>query len=175
MRDVLNNILTAEPTPPSTVMAACQAKEQQKRRLRRPTPPAVNEIIEAIVLKTLAKKRDDRYQSAGELEREIANYVAGLPTIAAGQKVLTRRGRNQILAGAIAAAALVVAVALTPWGMAARNGRRDIVSPNEPGLTTALLANSAGTPGQGCRPSQKPSREIVNSMGIKLTIFNPSR
>lgn len=61
MRDVLDNIQRAEPTRPSTI-----------RR-------QINDEIETIVLKTLAKERERRYQSAGELARDIRRYLNGEP------------------------------------------------------------------------------------------------
>ncbi len=96
IRDVLNNILTAEPTPPSRfASAACTP---------RPTL-AVNETIERIVLKALAKRRADRYQSAGELSRDISQYLSGLPTsalptlLAREQRVVWRTGTMSITHG----------------------------------------------------------------------------
>lgn len=81
MRDVLDNIMRAAPMPPSTVMAAHDARqENRRRRQKRPSP--LNQTIDAIVLKALAKRRDDRYQSAGDLARDVANYLSGRPTIA---------------------------------------------------------------------------------------------
>ncbi|MFG0306431.1 MAG: protein kinase [Phycisphaerales bacterium JB040] len=59
MRDVLDNIQRAEPARPSTV----------RRR--------INDEVETIVLKALAKDRERRYQSAGELARDIERYLAG--------------------------------------------------------------------------------------------------
>jgi serine/threonine protein kinase len=61
MRDVLDNIQRAEPTRPSTV-----------RR-------QINDEIETIVLKALAKDRERRYQSAGELARDVRRYLKGEP------------------------------------------------------------------------------------------------
>lgn len=61
MRDVLDNIQRAEPTRPSTI-----------RR-------QINDEVETIVLKALAKERDRRYQSAGELARDIRRYLRGEP------------------------------------------------------------------------------------------------
>ncbi|MCC6678445.1 MAG: protein kinase [Phycisphaerales bacterium] len=61
MRDVLDNILKAEPARPSTI-----------RR-------QINDEIETIVLKCLSKERERRYQSAGELGRDIHRYLAGEP------------------------------------------------------------------------------------------------
>jgi formylglycine-generating enzyme required for sulfatase activity len=116
MRDVLNNIVTADPTPPSRVLAARQAKEQRLRRVRRSAPSAVNEVIEAIVLKALSKRRDDRYQTAGELAREVESYLAGQPTIAGGQRILNRRSRLRVQIAATCAALTLVG-AFT-WGLA---------------------------------------------------------
>jgi serine/threonine protein kinase len=61
IRDVLNNILQAAPARPSTV-----------RR-------QINDEVETIVLKCLSKERERRYQSAGELERDVEHYLAGEP------------------------------------------------------------------------------------------------
>jgi tetratricopeptide (TPR) repeat protein len=59
MRDVLDNILHAEPAKP--------------RRLH----PAIDDEVETIVLKCLHKDRERRYQTAGELARDIERYLAG--------------------------------------------------------------------------------------------------
>ena len=61
MRDVLDNIQRAEPARPSTI------RKQ------------INDEVETIVLKALAKDRERRYQSAGELARDIRHYLAGEP------------------------------------------------------------------------------------------------
>ncbi|HUU95955.1 MAG TPA: serine/threonine-protein kinase [Phycisphaerae bacterium] len=61
IRDVLDNILRAEPARPSTI-----------RR-------DINDEIDTIVLKCLSKERERRYQSAGELARDVRHYLAGEP------------------------------------------------------------------------------------------------
>jgi tRNA A-37 threonylcarbamoyl transferase component Bud32 len=61
MRDVVERIIRAEPRRPRT--------------LRR----EINDEVETIVLKCLNKDRDRRYQSAGELARDLQNYLNGLP------------------------------------------------------------------------------------------------
>ncbi|WP_058234643.1 Stk1 family PASTA domain-containing Ser/Thr kinase [Devriesea agamarum] len=45
--------------------------------------PKVPPAMDQVVLKGLAKSRDDRYQSAAEFARDIANVIAGRPTAAA--------------------------------------------------------------------------------------------
>lgn len=64
MRDVLQRVILAEPHKP--------------RVYRRD----INDEIETIVLKCLSKDRERRYQSAGELARDLQNYLEGLPVAA---------------------------------------------------------------------------------------------
>lgn len=61
LRDVINNILTSDPVRPRTL-----ARE-------------VDDDVETIVLKCLAKEPQRRYQSAVELARDIRHYLAGEP------------------------------------------------------------------------------------------------
>ena len=61
IRDVLDNILRAEPVKPST--------------LRRD----IDNEVETIVLKCLNKERERRYQSAGELARDVEHYLVNEP------------------------------------------------------------------------------------------------
>jgi WD40 repeat protein/tRNA A-37 threonylcarbamoyl transferase component Bud32 len=61
MRDVLDNILRAEPARPST------------------TRRQINDEVETIVLKCLSKEPARRYQIAGELAADIRHYLAGEP------------------------------------------------------------------------------------------------
>jgi serine/threonine protein kinase len=130
MRDVLNNILNAEPTPPSQVIAARQAKEFAKgRRQRRRHSVTVNEQVEAVVLKALSKRREDRYASAGEFRHDVANYLAGRPTLAAGAK---SRGRSRRF-GSARWAGVVVMVVVCVAATAAWLGRRGGAGSERPG------------------------------------------
>lgn len=61
LKDVLERISSAPPEPP--------------RSARRTVHPEVG----AIVLKALSKSRDDRYQNAGELGRDLRRFLAGEP------------------------------------------------------------------------------------------------
>ncbi|HWE04017.1 MAG TPA: WD40 repeat domain-containing serine/threonine protein kinase [Tepidisphaeraceae bacterium] len=79
MAQVLNNILQAQPIPPSKILAPSPARRgRDGRRNYLPPEPPLNPIIEAIVLKALSKKPQDRYSSAREMAEVIRNYLCGL-------------------------------------------------------------------------------------------------
>jgi tetratricopeptide (TPR) repeat protein len=61
VRDVLDNIVSTVPARPSTI----------NRR--------INDELDTIVCKALAKDRGRRYQSAGEFGRDIGHYLTGEP------------------------------------------------------------------------------------------------
>ncbi len=102
MRDVLENILKAAPTRPSTI-----------RR-------QINDEVETIVLKCLSKESDRRYQTAGELARDVHHYLAGQPieakrdsTFYVLKKTLRRYKAPAAVAGSfvlVVTAALVVSL-----------------------------------------------------------------
>ncbi|MGD9691350.1 MAG: protein kinase [Phycisphaerales bacterium] len=107
MRDVLDNILRAEPARPSTV-----------RR-------QINNEVETIVLKCLSKERERRYQSAGELGRDVARYLTGDPIEAkrdSGWYVIRKTLRRR---RGVAATVALFATAMVVWGasMTAMYGR----------------------------------------------------
>jgi len=64
MYSILRNITEIEPLKPSCIV------------------PHLNSEAEAILLKALAKNPDFRYQSTAELERDIENWLQGLPVSA---------------------------------------------------------------------------------------------
>ncbi len=95
IRDVMDNILYAEPTRPSSI-----------RR-------DIDDEVETIVLKALSKDRERRYQSAGEMGRDIHHYLAGEPLEAkrdSGWYVLRKTLARHKLPVGIAAAFIVLLV-----------------------------------------------------------------
>ena len=93
IRDVLDRIMQAEPARPSTL----------HRR--------INNEVETIVLKCLSKERDRRYQSAGELARDIRHYLAGEPIDAKRDSalyVLRKLARRHAMATTALASVVVV-------------------------------------------------------------------
>ncbi|MBC7773736.1 MAG: serine/threonine protein kinase [Pyrinomonadaceae bacterium] len=100
MRDVMDNILRAEPARPSTV------RKQ------------INDEVETIVLKTLQKERDRRYQSAGELAKDIKRYLTGQPIEAmrdSGWYMIRKTVRRHKIAFIVAASMLAVVVGVSTY------------------------------------------------------------
>lgn len=137
MRDVLNNIMTAAPTPPSSVPGTKPAKwTQQRRRWLCKHKRPINPVMDAIILKALSKRREERYQSAGDLAVDITNYLSGRPTIAAGEAP-GKTWPKPVFATAMAALILVVATAV---------GYIRIAAMRSPGKSDkALVTASAGS------------------------------
>ena len=90
MADVLRHIAETDPTPPSRAWKAESGIISDKARSRRKASVAsslrrsvascpIDDEVQTIVLKTLSKERPRRYQSAGELQADIAHYLAGEP------------------------------------------------------------------------------------------------
>jgi serine/threonine protein kinase len=121
IRDVLNNIVTAVPTPPSKVAPPDAVGRQVvgQCRVAIHDRPVVNREIENIVLKALAKDRGRRYQSAGDLGRDIGNYLLGQQTAPGARQREggpNRAGTMSGRGGMVAVCALIVgAIALGVW------------------------------------------------------------
>ncbi len=113
--DVLRHICDAAPAPPSRAwLRGTGVGPRSGGRLRGECP--IDNEVETIVLKALAKERARRYQSAGELARDIRRYLAGEPIEAKADSpayVLWKQTRRYFRQTPVAALALLVAL-LTP-------------------------------------------------------------
>ena len=114
MRDVLDRIIRTEPVRPSAI--------RQK----------IDDEVETIVLKCLAKERERRYQSAGELGCDVERYLSGEPIEAkrdSAAYVLRKYLHRYRLPVAIAAGFVVLVTigligSLTFWRQAVIERRR---------------------------------------------------
>ncbi|MBU0616398.1 MAG: protein kinase [Planctomycetes bacterium] len=134
--DVLRHISETQPTPPRRSWTPDTGiTRRATRRLRSGECPIDNEI-ETITFKALAKEPERRYQSAGELARDIRHYLLGEPIEARGDSlayVLWKQSRRYFRQAPVAALALLCAilapgllVSLIFWHHAAHE--RDIAS-----------------------------------------------
>ena len=115
--DLISRIREVEPTPPCRAWHVDSGVRSRHRRLRRArTRCPIDRDLETIILVCLRKERDRRYQSAGELARDIRRYLAGQTIIVRPDSlwyVLHKKisRHRKLFAGGIVLA-LVVAVSL---------------------------------------------------------------
>lgn len=97
-REVVSRIVNDSPLPPSRSSAAS------------------NDEIDTIVLKCLSKERERRYQSAGEIARDLRRYLAGEPIEAKRDStayVLRKQLQKHWISAAVAAGFALVVLAGT--------------------------------------------------------------
>ncbi|MCP4544940.1 MAG: tetratricopeptide repeat protein [bacterium] len=108
--EVLRDITEAEPSRPST------------------HDPRINDEIETIILKSLAKEKDRRYQTANALAGDIERYLAGEPLDAKRDSTwyVLRKSlrRYRFVAGMVAAIVLVLAGSTIALSIMYRNQSR---------------------------------------------------
>lgn len=111
--DVLRHISETQPASPTRSWdREAGVARRDTRRLRFGECPIDGEI-ETVVLKALSKERERRYQSAGELARDIRHYLAGEPIEARADSpayVLWKQSRRYLRQTPVAALALLCAI-----------------------------------------------------------------
>jgi len=118
---ILYQLLTSRFPYPVTGRANEVIRHIAETNPARPTAvrPAIDHEVELIVLKCLAKEPDRRYQSAGELARDIRHYLADEPILATPAtaryriRKFVQRNRALVFTGLSIAAILVVATVVS--------------------------------------------------------------
>jgi tRNA A-37 threonylcarbamoyl transferase component Bud32/tetratricopeptide (TPR) repeat protein len=132
--EIVRNIEHAEPARPSSI------------------EPAIGYEAETIILKALEKEPGRRYQSAGELARDIDDFLAGRPISARSNSAwylvrkMARRHKAGVVMGCVVAGLVVAATAaaFVAQGQAARaNGVKEGVARM---LASLQFARNAMTP-----------------------------
>jgi len=77
MAEVLRHIAETPPTPPSRSWTVAAGVGPAKTG--RPGRCPIDDEVETIALKSLSKERERRYQSAGELAKDIRHYLSNEP------------------------------------------------------------------------------------------------
>ncbi len=88
MADVLKHIAETPPTPPSRRWSTTSGVATRSTKRVKPGSCPIDRDIQTVVLKSLAKERTRRYQSPGELGRDIDHYLSGEPLEARGDSLL---------------------------------------------------------------------------------------
>ncbi len=78
MADAIRTIVETDPEPPSSWYRS-RCRSGSRESAAEAMPYKVNDEIETIVLKALSKEKSRRYQSAGELQRDVERYLSGEP------------------------------------------------------------------------------------------------
>ncbi|MCH8854069.1 MAG: protein kinase, partial [Planctomycetes bacterium] len=79
MAEVLRHIAETPPTPPSRQWTADSGVTKRSSRHVRAGKCPIDDELQTVILKTLSKERGRRYQSAGDLARDLGHYLAGEP------------------------------------------------------------------------------------------------
>ena len=110
--DALRHITETPPTPPTRAWSSEAGIIRHGRQRLRPDKCPIDREVETIMLKALAKQRDRRYQSAGELARDLRHYLAGEPIQArrdsARYVIWKTLGRYRFAVGVAAAFVLIL-------------------------------------------------------------------
>ena len=77
--EVLAHITETPPMPPRRRWSSDSGLHGLPTRRRKPNGCPIDDEVETIVLRALAKEPQRRYQSAGELSRDIGHYLNGEP------------------------------------------------------------------------------------------------
>jgi hypothetical protein len=139
--------------------------------------PAVNETVEKIVLKALAKKRELRYASAGDLGRDVARYLAGQRTAAPRQQpgaALLPKRRVGLIIGIAGACMVVIAAAAVLMRGSSRpetqpvapveSAKTSVPEPHPPAMVPAAVSPAAAienTQANAVAPS------VPHAMGVR--------
>lgn len=79
MAEVLRHIAETPPTPPSRQWKSDSGITTRSTRKIRAGVCPIDDEVQTIVMRSLAKERERRYQSAGELVRDIEHYLKDEP------------------------------------------------------------------------------------------------
>lgn len=125
MADVLQRIIDAPPTPPSRQWTRDSGINRRSSGHFRVDQCPIDDEAETIILKTLAKERQRRYQNANELAEDIRRYLGGEPIKAKRDSlayVLGKRIRRNRLTVGLSLALFVVVTASLVGTLKSRTG-----------------------------------------------------
>ena len=139
MAEVLKHIAETPPTPPSRSWKSDSGITRRTTKRLRPGQCPIDDEVQTIVLRTLAKERERRYQSAGELAKDVSHYLAGEPIDAKRDSAFyvlkkhMRRYRLPITFAAMFVVLITVSlvVSFSLWRQAERNRATAVLAQQE--------------------------------------------
>ncbi|MGE0480036.1 MAG: tetratricopeptide repeat protein [Phycisphaerae bacterium] len=177
MADVLRHIAETAPTPPSRRWRSESGISGRVSGRGRSVQCPIDGELETIVLKALAKERERRYQSAGELARDLRHYLTGEPIEARRdsglymlRKALRRYRAAVVVAGAFAALIAIFAAAMTVQSLRVRDQRdraRGAEQLAEKRLATATAAR------EDAERARRQAETVVAFLRTALSGANP--
>lgn len=161
VHEVLDRIISAEPAPPSRIAARLDGA------------PRIDEDLDTIALRCLAKQPERRYQSAADLAADIRRFLAGEPIDARRDSrayVLRKQLRRHRVAVAVAASFLFMLVgglivSLALWRSAVRHQRAA-----EENLDAARIAQAAAA--ENAARAQGEAQRGRRVLDLLTAIFN---
>ncbi len=142
--DLLRRIAQEEPRPP--------------RRIR----PSIPADLETIILKSIAKAPDQRYQSAQQFADDLRRFLDGKPTLARRPTLMDHAGKWTRRHMRLVAAAACVAI-LAAAGLAAST----LMIAGAHASTKAALQKSQASEARA-QSHYRQAREVVDRFGVRL-------
>jgi len=150
MAEVLKHIAETDPAPPGRTWSRESGVRTRSARRWLADQCPIDDDVQTIVLRALAKERDRRYQSAGELARDIRHYLADEPiearrdsAIYVLRKQLHRYRAQMVTAAALALLVAAAAVVSTTFYVRAEQQRRHAQRMAEAEARQRALADAA--------------------------------
>ena len=118
MGDILKHIAETPPTPPTQNWTSDSGvSSRSQKRLRLGECP-IDDDVQTIILKALSKERERRYQSAGEVARDIGHYLKDDPIEArrdSGWYIASKVFRKHRFAITLSGAFVTAVFAVSVW------------------------------------------------------------
>jgi serine/threonine protein kinase len=177
MADVLKHIAETPPTPPSRSWRRDSGVAKRSTRRLRAGDCPIDDEVQTIVLKTLSKERERRYQSAGELARDVRHYLAGEPIEARRDSSWYALGktirRYRIAIGITLAFMLVLAgaTAVLLTGLAMKNNAVEELNDEswlvvqDPGGTPFAYQSALNKAHWACKLAPR-NRRVLTTLGV---------
>jgi serine/threonine protein kinase len=177
MADVLKHIAETPPTPPSRSWKRDSGVAKRSTRRLRAGDCPIDDEVQTIVLKTLAKERERRYQSAGELARDVRHYLAGEAIEARRDSSWYALGktirRYRIAIGIVLAFTLVLAgaMAVLLTGLAMKNNAVEELNDEswlvvqDSGSTPFAYQSALNKAHWACKLSPR-NRQVLTTLGV---------